>query len=50
MDPTEWIAFAVVAAAAGILIRIYFRKNKKNCCGKGCSALKPETKKPGKSA
>lgn len=45
MDSTEWIALAIVAAAALFLLRGYLSKNKKKkCCDSGC-AVKPEAKK-----
>ena len=36
MDKTEYIALGIVAVAALIFIRGFFKKSKKSCCASSC--------------
>ena len=42
MDKTEVIALGIVAVAAVVFIRGFFKKSKKNCCDSACG-LKSKT-------
>lgn len=41
---TDWIAYALTAAAAG-LVATWVRKRKGGCCDKGCPAAPSDKKK-----